>query len=368
MINFNKTDIKKQIKIENIFELLTDWGGDPEYTDFGIISTTICHNPPGIGSRKLYYYNNEDGGLFRCFTECAESFDIFDLTIKVTEIQKNIKYNLNDAVQALAFRFGLIDYIEEDNITELKDWKIFNRYEQIESLENKKYQVCLKEYNDKILTRFNYHARIKPWLDEGMTEEVLSEAGIGFYPGGDQITIPHFDKDYRFIGLRGRALNLTDAEKYGKYRPIKINNILYSHPLGMNLYNLNNSQENIKLFGKAIVFEGEKSCLLYRSYFGSDNDISVACCGSNLSSYQINMLIDAGAKEIVIAFDRQFQQLGDKEYQHLITNLKKINEKYKNYVNISFMFDKNMLTNYKDSPIDQGKDIFLQLFKERIIL
>ena len=47
-------------------------------------------------------------------------------------------------------------------------------------------------------------------------------------------------------------------EKYGKYRPVKINNLLYNHPLGMNLYNLNNSKNNIKLFGKAIVFESEK--------------------------------------------------------------------------------------------------------------
>ncbi|MGN1342929.1 MAG: hypothetical protein ACI4VL_07065 [Bacilli bacterium] len=38
---------------------------------------------------------------------------------------------------------------------------------------------------------------------------------------------------------------------------------------------------------KAIVFEGEKSTLLYRSYFGIENDITVACCGSSLSSYQM---------------------------------------------------------------------------------
>ena len=35
---------------------------------------------------------------------------------------------------------------------------------------------------------------------------------------------------------------------------------------------------------------------------------------------------------------------------------------------LSFIFDKKMVTGYKDSPIDCGKDIFLQLFKERIIL
>ena len=61
----------------------------------------------------------------------------------------------------------------------------------------------------------------------------------------------------------------------------------------------------------------EKSCLLYKSYFGLENDISVACCGSSVSAYQIQMLLDAGAEEIIIAFDRQFKEIGDKEFQHL---------------------------------------------------
>ena len=58
MINFDKQEIKKQISLDQVFELLQDWGGDPEYTGFGILSATICHNPPGEGSRKLYYYDN----------------------------------------------------------------------------------------------------------------------------------------------------------------------------------------------------------------------------------------------------------------------------------------------------------------------
>jgi hypothetical protein len=35
---------------------------------------------------------------------------------------------------------------------------------------------------------------------------------------------------------------------------------------------------------------------------------------------------------------------------------------------ISFIFDKQMITGYKDAPIDCGKEKFLQLFKERIYL
>ena len=313
MINFNKAEIKKQISLEQVFELLQDWGGDPEYTGFGILSATICHNPPGEGSRKLYYYDNEEGGLFRCYTGCNDTFDVFDLAIKVADIQQNKRYDLNDAVRALAYRFGIIDYIDEDEQSGLDDWKIFNRYDRIDKIEVKNYDVCLKNYDDVILSRFNYKVKIGPWLDEGMTQEVLTNATIGFYPGGDQITIPHYDKDGRFVGLRGRALNKEEAEHFGKYRPLKINGELYNHPLGMNLYNLNNSKDNIQKIEKAIVFESEKSCLLYQSYFGMENDISVACCGSNISAYQIHMLIAVGAKEIIVAFDRQFQVLGDKE-------------------------------------------------------
>jgi hypothetical protein len=120
--------------------------------------------------------------------------------------------------------------------------------------------------------------------------------------------------------------------------------------------------------GKAIVFESEKSCLQYASYFGTYNDISVACCGSNISAYQMHLLFEAGAKEIVIAFDRQFQAIGDDEFKRLVTKLKKLHAKWKNYVNVSFIFDKKMITGYKDSPTDCGPEIFLKLFKERVIL
>ena len=119
---------------------------------------------------------------------------------------------------------------------------------------------------------------------------------------------------------------------------------------------------------KAIVFEGEKSTLLYKSYFGLENDISVACCGSSVSAYQIQLLMEAGAEEIIIAFDRQFQEIGDTEFQHLKNNLLRLRAKYKNFVTISFIFDSKMLTGYKSSPIDEGPEKFLQLFKERIFL
>ena len=368
MINFDKQEIKKQISLDQVFELLQDWGGDPEYTSFGILSATICHNPPGEGSRKLYYYDNDEGGLFRCYTGCNDTFDIFELAIKVADIQENKHFDLNDAVRALAYRFGIIDYIEEEEQSSLEDWKIFNRYDRIKDIEIKDYSVSLKEYDNTILSRFNYAVKIEPWLREEITQESLDLAQIGFYPGGDQITIPHFDKDGRFVGVRGRALCEDEAARFGKYRPLKIGKQLYNHPLGMNLYGLNWAQDNIKIIEKAIVFESEKSVLKYMSYFGKENNIAVACCGSSISAYQIHMLIAAGAKEIVIAFDRDFEELGDDTHKRRITNFRKLHNKYKNYVNLSCINDKAMITGLKSSPIDEGSEKFLQLFKERVIL
>ena len=358
MIVFDKVEIKDSLSSENIFELLVDFGGDPEYSSFGILCSTICHNPPGEGSRKLYFYDNSH--LFRCYTGCDSYFDIFELVIKVAKIQWDKDYDLNDAVRWVAQRFGISgENVEEDECKQLEDWKILATYDKIQELEVKDKKVVLKTYNEDILSRFNYNVKIGPWLNEGISQEALDQAMIGFYPGGDQITIPHFDINGRFIGLRGRTLCKEEGERYGKYRPLKVGKDLYNHPLGMSLYNLNNSKNNIKLIKKAIVFEGEKSTLLYQSYFGLENDISVACCGSSLSTYQVQELIDVGAEEIIIAFDRQFKEIGDEEFQHLKKNLLKLRTKYKNYVNISFIFDKNMITGYKDSPIDCGPDIFL---------
>ena len=363
MISFDKSKIKESLSTENIFDLLTEWGGDPEYTDFGILSTTICHNLPGDGSRKLYYYENST--LFKCYTGCDATFDIFELAMKVYDVQFRKELDLNEAVRYVAARFGLSgEHIVEEDVPE--DWKFLDNYDRLADIEVKDYTVCLKEFDPVILDRLNYNVQITPWLDEGIAQSVIEEARIGYYPGADMITIPHFDAAGRFVGLRGRALAQDDVERFGKYRPIKIMQQMYNHPLGMNLYNLDHSKENIKILGKAIIFESEKSCLLYRSYF--DSDISVACCGSNISIHQIHMLLEAGAKEIIVAFDRQFQELGDKEFKHLTTNLTKLHNKYKNDVQLSFIFDKKMITGYKASPIDEGKDKFLQLFKERIVL
>lgn len=368
MLVFDKVEIRKSLTIDQIYSFLSEWGGDPEYTNFGILSATICHNEPGMGSRKLYYYQQNQ--MFHCYTGGCENatFDIFELYIKISNIQNKKSIDLNQAVRYIANKVGISGEYQLEEELSLEDWRLFSNYEKLQEINHTLNVINLKNYNSDILNRFNYEVKIQPWIDEGISEEVLALANIGYYPGGEQITIPHYDKDGNFIGLRGRTLCEEDSKYFGKYRPIRVNQTLYNHALGLNLYGLNWAKENIKLFNKVIIVESEKSVLKYMSYFGIDKNICVACCGSNISLNQINLLEGLNVNEIIIGFDRQFQQIGDDEHKKLKNNLLKIRSRFKNSNNISFIFDKNMLTDYKSSPLDHGPEVFLKLFKERIVL
>ena len=169
MLVFDKAEIKNSLSTDNIFELLQEWGGDPEYTSFGILSSTICHNKPGEGSRKLYYYTNSQ--LFKCYTGCNEFFDIFQLVIKINAVQNNRHYDLNDAVRWIAHYFHIsgqeIDIPEEEG---LEDWKFLANYERIKDIQYSIPHITLEEYDPVILKRFNYNIRIAPWLNEGISQ------------------------------------------------------------------------------------------------------------------------------------------------------------------------------------------------------
>ena len=57
MLVFDKQEIRDSLSIKEIFDLLEEWGAEPEYCPTGLIARTICHNTlDAEASRKLYYY------------------------------------------------------------------------------------------------------------------------------------------------------------------------------------------------------------------------------------------------------------------------------------------------------------------------
>lgn len=357
---YDKDRLKNSLELEQIYDLLELWGGEPEYVDGNtLVSKTICHNGD---SRKLYYYANTH--LFHCYTHCG-SIDVFELAIKIQKLRYNIEWELYDAMVFIAQYFGIEGEQELEEESSLQEWEIFERHSKLQDVPLQEL-VRLPEYNSNILLNFAY-PRISSWEREGISRNVCKESLIGYYAGGDQITIPHFDIDGRLVGIRGRFVDSERADRYGKYRPLLIGKTLYTHPLSMNLYNLNNSKENIRQSGIAIVFEGEKSTLQYRTMYGKENDISVAACGSSISSYHVALLKDLGVRELIVAFDRQFQKIGDEEFKRLKSKLQYLYKKYNNTIKVTAIFDKNMITSYKASPTDEGREKFEKLLRERIV-
>ena len=370
-------DIKNNLTIDQIYEFLADSGGEPQIHGDIIISRTICHNPPGQGSFKLYYYDNTK--LFKCFTQCSDTFDIFELTLKIKRlageqivywskdaVQTSRPWDLPDAVRYVAIYYGFEAPEEKfsEKRIELQDWQFLSKLEAKKLQKNNKQIISLKVFEDNFLKNMP-QPKIIPWIKEGITPEIMNVHKICYDPKNQGIIIPHYDINNNLIGVRERTL-IKENEIYGKYIPATINGKMYNHPLSFNLYNINISKDNIRNIKKVIVFEGEKSTLLYGSYFGLTNDISVAACGSNLINYQVELLLSLGVQEIIIGFDRQYQELGDEDCRKWTKKLTEINNKYSSKVQISFLWDKEHLLNYKDSPIDQGPEVFIELFKNRI--
>lgn len=346
-------ELQESLTDEKIIKLVTELGAD-RYEDKVdcIIFPTICHNEDAAdASMKLYYYKSNK--LFHCYSGCGESFNIFGLFERRYELL-GIEYD---------FFKDIVLKITDGKFSQKKESGFYQVYESpYQKIQGQRAKVSLKIYDDNILNVFsNYKPQI--WLDEGISEKSMEYYNIKYSISQNKIIIPHYDENNNLIGIRGRALNDEDI-KLGKYMPITIENHLYAHPLGFNLYGLNLVKENIQKFKTAVVVEGEKSCMLYDTMFGHDANICVAACGSSLHKYQIQLLLKYGVERIVVAFDKE----GDdwKEKEKYFNKLKKNCLKYRNFCKIGFIYDNSNLLELKDSPLDKGKDTFMKLF-ERVI-
>ncbi len=319
-----------------------------------IVFPTICHNiNTDTASMKLYYY--KESKTFHCYTQCAKTFDIYGLFIKVYST-RNRTYNFyEDIVEVILSNAKINPLIDFDRF---KYQSIKNKYKK------KNREVELKESPEGVLNVFT-KTYPEQWLEEGINKETLDKFNILFSISQNKIIIPHYDLKNRLIGIRGRALNPEEIEAGCKYMPVKIENKWYTHSLSLNLYGINFNADAIRKTKKVILFEGEKSVMLYNSYFKENN--SLAVCGSSFNKLQLDLLIkNFEIEEITIAFDKEYDTYNSKQGQDYYQKIADLCHKYQNYCNFSFIFDRDNLIKQKDSPIDCGKNNFIELYKKRI--
>lgn len=347
-------ELKNQLEPEEIINILKEFFPDIRYieTPSYIIFPTICHNEyQEEASMKLYYYFNTK--LFRCYTECDDVFDIYELLRKILELRGRPAH-FYEILNSITKNTDKIVGTKNEQLT----YPTFDRFK-------KKNQNFQYETYPKNLVNFFTNVYYKGWLEEGITKEAMNRFNIKFSVRDDQVIIPHYDIDGNLIGIRGRNL---DEEKIaiGKYVPVKIEGRYLSHPLSYNLYGLNIAKKAIKRKKIAILVEGEKSSLLSYSWYGDDSCV-VATCGNKLNKFQVNLLIKLGVQEAILCYDRMDEGYKSKTPTYF-NKLYSICEKYKNYMRWSFVYDGDCVLPYKAAPLDCGQQVFEKLLEKRIVV
>ena len=349
----NAQYIKEIITDNDIKNIMAEYEAYPSCeTNEVIMFPTICHNLNAHdASHKLYYYKNSK--MFYCFTQCSKSYDIFSLLMTIEHLRGNKEYSFFDALYYVSNKLNI-----NDGFFEHIEQNIYQSKKEYFKKKNNKIPYCIYEKN--IVNFFDFYLPYE-WAKDGLTLKELKKYNVRYYASENQMVIPHYNIYGDLIGIRIRALNDEDILK-GKYRPLKLENIIYSHPLSQFCYGLWNTKEGIQKTQKAIIVEAEKSVMLGEQL---EYNNLVACCGSNISKIQIQQLINCGAKEIVIAFDKEYEDK-NKQCENYYNKLYGIANKYKLYCNMSFIFDFENVIKNKQSPIDDGIEKFNYLLSKRI--
>ena len=344
--------IIENLNTDAVIHLMTELGAD-RYDDRGdyIIFPTICHNEDSSeASMKLYFYKNNK--VFVCYTSCG-GMSIFKFLKHYYE-ERQIEYDWHQDIYEVVCNCS--DFKRKEGFERTPYKSLRERYKVVRK------EVQLPEYSKNVLDCF-VKRYPQEWLDDGITEKAMDKFDISYSIAHNKIIIPHYDVDDRLIGIRGRALNEWEVENVGKYAPIHIEQTWYKHPLSMNLYGLNVTKKNIRAHSICFLFESEKSVMQAEGF--KLPNCSTAVCGSNFNKYQLNILMKACAPhEIVLCFDKE-ELPGEDKYFNKLWN---ICQKYKNYCNFSFIYDREDLLDLKDSPTDKGEETFVKLLGKRVIV
>lgn len=334
-----------------------------------LIFQTVCH---GGQSYKLYYYHEprdeeHKGRTFHCYSGCHENFGVIELVIRAKRVQGST-YTWYKALKYVAQITGKIFTSSAEEVEQkshrIDDFTWINRLKSIKK--RQKAAPTLSEINENILDIFCY-LPWKPWTEEFITAEAMSRFEVSYYGLQHSLVIPHRDVEGRLIGIRQRLLDEQDIEAIGKYIPLQIEGEFLRHSLGNNLYGLHVVKDKVKRCKKIMLVEAEKGAMQSYSYFGEDS-FTVATCGSNITRNQIKLILSSGAEEVMVAYDRMYHEATSFEAELYLRKLIKQVAPLVPFVKVYLILDNKDRVPYKQSPTDCGKEILVELMKEKTLI
>lgn len=323
------------------------------YGNNALIFPTVCHNELiGQGSHKLYYY--EDSKRFYCYTHC-HAMSVYEFIINVYAA-RNMKITYSGA-------YTLLDSIVADRLKH--GFAIIQEPTEVSSGQFKEnWEDELTVYNEHVLECFTQQPKyLAPWIEEGIDYDVLIKYGVRFDMVRNRIMFPVIDHLGRLVGIKVRNFNKEDLDEHRKYMPLWLNKELYSYPKMMVLYGFYQNKSTIKRAKECIVFEAEKSVMLFDSYFTNNKSVSMG--GSSFSQYHAQILKNIGVQKIILAMDNDWSDDGNKMYglEKAIKEGRKIQEMG---FDVDIIYDWNQeYLGDKDAPVDKGRQVYSKLYRDR---
>ena len=356
---YNK--ILDMITTSDIVQLVSKFG-IPEtsirYYNNQLIMPTGCHNEIiGTAKHKLYYY--EDSKKFHCYT-CCGSMNPFEFVVQAYRT-RGIKYSLSNAAI-------IIERIIQERLRD--GFAVVTPPSNVKKEIEEDWHKSLTEYNPSVMNCFSRNKKyLKVWEKEGISFDAMDKFGIKFDMIRNRMVIPIYDDKGVFVGAKVRNFNQEEIENGRKYMPLIHNNEIYTYDKGKILYGLNFNKKNIKNAKRAIIFESEKSTILYESLYVGNKAVSIG--GSNVSIYQTELLKQYKVETVVLALDNDYSLLPNEngeydKYFGLYKMLKEANKLDAKGFNVEIVYDweQSFLEN-KDAPIDKGREIWNKLYRNR---
>jgi len=349
----NADKIIGMLSDNDIWQLLEDLNASPK--DLGNVfeAQTVCHHGH---SKKLVFF--KDSRMFYCYTHCG-SMSVFDFVMNSLDIE------FKEALKFINKKFNIsnVNHFESG----FKIAKIENPGILINEKLAQEESPILHPLNKNILNDF-YDFYHKSWIDEGISVRSMRKFGIKFNIVNNQIIIPHYDIENNLVGVRARNLNEDVVKEGKKYMPIYHDRKVLKHLTGANLYGINKNIYNIQEANTLILFESEKSVLQLDSFL-PEMSIGLCISGSNLTKHQINIIKSLGIEEVIIGLDKEYNEVGDQDEIFHAQRIERVfYKRLAPFFKVSVLWDLNNKLDLKDSPTDKGKEVFEELYKNRIFL
>lgn len=207
-----------------------------------------------------------------------------------------------------------------------------------------------KTLPDNYMDRYEFRRdKLQVWADEDITWDSMKRFGVRYDAFDDRIVYPIRDLDGNIISVCGRTLDPDFKEK-------RIRKYTYLNQIGTiaTMCCFWENKEEILNRKELVLFEGFKSCLKMDGW-GYHNTAGIMT--SHLSQNQFEFLVKLAnfhGVRIVFALDSDVDITKDDNIKRLM-----------HYATVEWVCNQDDVLDEKMAPVDAGKEIWDQLYRER---